>query len=278
MYKCKHCGKEFEDRYKLTGHSTHCKMNPNYERNILQSTKNVNSGNKNKREKYLKDKVEYYCQYCNKKCVGKNSLKNHENRCNKNPNKKVLNYNNLEKYNEEVKNGLHKHTNQYIKSIKLGLPYPKVSKETREKISLSSKNQVWTKERKDNLSLSMHKAVLEHPESYSSSNVNVRVKKREYREIMLDSEWEVVFAKFLDEKKIKWVRPSSGKIYKYKGVEHLYFPDFYLQEYDLYVEVKGYIRDRDYYKWKSLDNLVIITLKEIKKIKRGEFAIENLFE
>ena len=28
MYKCKHCGKEFDNRYKLTGHSTYCEKKP----------------------------------------------------------------------------------------------------------------------------------------------------------------------------------------------------------------------------------------------------------
>lgn len=82
MYRCKHCGIEFEDRYKLSGHSTHCKMNPNYEKNTLQSIKNVNNDKKIK----IKDKTEYHCQYCDKICIGKNSLIQHEIRCKDNVN------------------------------------------------------------------------------------------------------------------------------------------------------------------------------------------------
>lgn len=91
MYKCKHCGKEFENRYQLTGHSTNCKMNPNYERNKIQSTKNVNSGRKRLgTNKYIKDLTEYHCQYCNKVCIGKISLTQHEIRCKNNPNRVEL--------------------------------------------------------------------------------------------------------------------------------------------------------------------------------------------
>ena len=35
MVKCKYCGKEFDNPQKLGGHVTHCKMNPNYDKNKL---------------------------------------------------------------------------------------------------------------------------------------------------------------------------------------------------------------------------------------------------
>ena len=28
MYKCKYCNEEFDNKYKLTGHAVHCKLNP----------------------------------------------------------------------------------------------------------------------------------------------------------------------------------------------------------------------------------------------------------
>ena len=83
MYKCKHCGKEFEDRYKLTGHSTHCKMNPNYENNRLKSTQNVNKW----KEKVINIDTEFICQFCGKKVGNKGCLVIHEKSCFNNPNR-----------------------------------------------------------------------------------------------------------------------------------------------------------------------------------------------
>lgn len=34
-YKCKYCGQEFENKYKLAGHVVRCPKNPNYERNLI---------------------------------------------------------------------------------------------------------------------------------------------------------------------------------------------------------------------------------------------------
>ena len=136
MYKCKHCGKEFDNRYKLTGHSTHCTMNPKYNQNLEQCAKNVNSKS-NKKEK---DLTEYHCAFCDKVCIGKNSLRQHELRCKFNPNKiDVTNStHNLEVYNKNVIDG---HitkiaTNQYTKAHLSGNPIPIPSQETRRKIGL----------------------------------------------------------------------------------------------------------------------------------------------
>ena len=48
MVKCKYCGKEFDNPQKLGGHVTHCKMNPNYEKNKLNCN-NFTTKDDNKR-------------------------------------------------------------------------------------------------------------------------------------------------------------------------------------------------------------------------------------
>lgn len=86
IYKCKHCGKEFSDRYKLTGHSTWCEKNPKFSKedrlkSLLKARSHINS------DKKKKDNTELICQYCGKICMGKNSLINHERFCKNNPNR-----------------------------------------------------------------------------------------------------------------------------------------------------------------------------------------------
>lgn len=61
----------------------------------------------------------------------------------------------------------------------------------------------------------------------------------EYNGVMLDSSWELVLAQRLDELGIKWIRPESMKWVDNKGNEHNYFPDFYLTDYDLYLDPKN---------------------------------------
>ena len=53
IYKCKHCGKEFSDRYKLTGHSTWCEKNPKFSkedrlRNLSKARSHIDSDKKKK--------------------------------------------------------------------------------------------------------------------------------------------------------------------------------------------------------------------------------------
>lgn len=57
--------------------------------------------------------------------------------------------------------------------------------------------------------------------------------------VNLDSSYERVIAKILDEHKIKWNRPKPLIWIDKKNVQHHYFPDFYLIEYDVYLDPKN---------------------------------------
>lgn len=60
-----------------------------------------------------------------------------------------------------------------------------------------------------------------------------------YKNIWLDSSWEFELAKRLDELNIEWIRPNPLKWIDKKGIEHNYFPDFYLVNQDLYLDPKN---------------------------------------
>ena len=141
---------------------------------------------------------EYICQYCDKKCKNLNSLRQHEIRCKENPNKIDMSY---------IKPGHskgHKGTNQFIKAKELGLPKLVVSEETRKKLGKAFRGHKHSDEAKNKISKSIKNAIKNHPESYSSSNVNGRVKHYEYNGFKLDGSWELEVAKYLDSKNIKW--------------------------------------------------------------------------
>ena len=124
-------------------------------------------------------------------------------------------------------------------------------------MSIAGKKQKWSEERRKLLSASMKRAAKEHPESYSASNINGRSKKIQYNGFLMDSSWEFQVAKWLDLHEIKWTKKVKGFDYEWNG-SRVYYPDFYLPDLDLYVEVKGYERERDRCKWRVVKNLVVI--------------------
>lgn len=89
-----------------------------------------------------------------------------------------------------------------------------------------------------------------------------------YNEYQMDSGAELKFAKLLDQYNINWVKNTTifftfmypnGKIGKY-------YPDFYISDYNFWVEVKGkyYCREYDDLRWASVPNLEVIWSNDIK--------------
>ena len=52
MYKCKHCGQEFETKYQLSGHSTRCEKNPRYQHNCKVCNENLSRYNSKHTNRY----------------------------------------------------------------------------------------------------------------------------------------------------------------------------------------------------------------------------------
>ena len=58
--------------------------------------------------------------------------------------------------------------------------------------------------------------------------------------VLLDSSWEEIIAKKLDQTNIEWIRPKDTlKWIDKNNIEHNYFPDFYIPKYDLYLDPKN---------------------------------------
>jgi len=60
-----------------------------------------------------------------------------------------------------------------------------------------------------------------------------------YKNIYMRSSWEILFAKYLDKLGIKWL--YEPKFFDLGNTT--YTPDFYLPEFDYYIEIKGWWRD-----------------------------------
>ena len=75
--------------------------------------------------------------------------------------------------------------------------------------------------------------------SLASNHRRLRKGVIEYNGILLDSSWELALAKRLDFLNIVWERPLPIKWTDEDNIEHNYFPDFYLPEYDIYLDPKN---------------------------------------
>ena len=210
------------------------------------------------------------CIFCDRLCKNNNSLRNHERLCKMNPNRQQL-ASNFKIYNDKRRELGIKGCNQYTKAAQLGLDKPQVTLETRSKLSHANQGRRMSDEEKLRRSDSMKKAVALHPDSYTKNNIAGRVTNIEYNGVKLKGSWELLVAKWLDSYDIKWQHEVKGFSYNWNGTR-MYYPDFYLPDLDLYLEVKGYERERDRAKWSSVPNLIIFKLKEITEIKAGKLA------
>jgi hypothetical protein len=209
------------------------------------------------------------CKFCDIENHNKNSLVQHQLRCSKNPDRLIII--NPMKGKKTGRKGY----NQFTKARLLGLSEPIVSNETRQKLSKINHGKSWSSEQRENLKLVMKQVVINNPESYCAGNQG-RVKTYEIDGIKLKGQWEVKFYLWCKQHNIPVERPLTGFEYEWNGTR-LYFPDFYLPVYDLYIEVKGFETDRDYAKWSAFPHkLGIVRKNEIKQIENDLFNIESI--
>jgi predicted nuclease of restriction endonuclease-like RecB superfamily len=96
---------------------------------------------------------------------------------------------------------------------------------------------------------------------YTNSN------KSYYKNIYMRSGWEVKYAKWLDSKNIKWEYEKDT----FKLKDTTYTPDFYLNEQNMYVEIKGFMHADSYFKIKEfIENnpdikYLLMTRKDLEK-------------
>ena len=163
-----------------------------------------------------------------------------------------------------------------------------LSNEAKERIREKNRiiqPKIWTKEKRKLHSEKMKLVVKSRPESYSSNNVCGRVKgiivKDSFgRETKCLGSWEKIVVDFFTNNSIRWVNKIDDEfLYEWNGTSHRYFPDFYLVDKDLYIDVKGFERERDREKWKQFPKkLKILKLHEIQQIQRGAYSIEKMME
>lgn len=239
--KCQHCDNDYTQVWQ---HESFCKLNPN------RKTKKKPPGK---------------CKFCR---VEYAQVGVHEVYCKLNPNRRSRTENSF---------------NQFSAAVRDGKPVPIVTKITRDKLRKNSiSNNYWSNgsarenaKKKQAHSKRMSKIAPENPESYALRSDLGRVKRVVHNGIHLHGTWELEVAKLLDRENLRWVRPSSGVPYMWKGTTHNYFPDFYVKGFKIYIEVKGFETAQDQAKWKHFPNLLVIKRGTIAAIRRGEFSLRK---
>lgn len=200
--------------------------------------------------------IVFKCGFCGKEYKRISDQHQHEKWCKKNPNHLIKkSSSSSEKWLEAMHQRKGHGTNQFTKAKKLGLPPP---------VSPNKGKQVWfgkkhSEESKKKISESMRKLIREGNREYSF----LHRKSYEFEGERLDSSYELKVAQELKEHKIKFETHPNGLSYRGNdGTIRTYFPDFYLEDFDVYLDPKNDFLLSENYKYQGL------TTKE--KIKRVE--------
>ena len=145
----------------------------------------------------------------------------------------------------------------------------KHSESTKNKISKNNKGRKMSSEFKEKRSLEMKLRYSNGWENSAGRTKKIKYKSPIAGEVTLDGKWELNTAIYLDQNKINWIR--NKKRFDYfdsTNKNKTYCPDFYLVDFDMYIEVKGYKTELDILKWNQFPCKLEIWDKNILKNKK----------
>lgn len=174
------------------------------------------------------------------------------------------------------KGGIHHHIQRKHegKIINYKMPPPKIWSEA-ERQNLSKKVKLFFSENPYTHSDEVKKVLSE--KARKSNHRRLRRSMRDYickdgSVVVLDSSWEETLAIKLDKENIKWTRPDPISYVDKNGLKRNYFPDFYLPEFDLFLDPKNPYafrvqKDKIDCITKQIKNLLILTsIEDINNI------------
>ena len=193
-----------------------------------------------------------HCLWCKKDVSNFQSIANHVRWCEDNPRREEYNINSGKQLNtpaarEKAVKGIRQaHVDGKYKHINYAeiCRHPH-TEETKEKI-------------RQKALASPHRRLLRSIREYIKKDGSI---------VKLDSSWEEALAVRLDELNVDWIRPGPIKWIDTEGISHNYFPDFYLKDYDLFLDPKNeqavkVQKDKIECLTQQLKNLIIITTLE----------------
>ena len=279
MYKCKYCRKEFDytNPRSIGGHTVTCAKNPNRDEFYKRVSKTLTRKRKyelcckecNKTyhlimtpEMYKKGK---HKQFCSLSCSAKFSAKS----------KKEF----LEcPWCSKVYNGMGIMTHIWCNHTEDGKKFVRVSSRGMKGKTAWNKNLTkGTDDRVRRYGEKVSKALKGRVGNIHSTSAREKIRKymlekyangyvytgcftKKYThnspiagKVSLDGTWELRVAIFFDGSELNWRRNTKGFTYinPKTNEKSTYIPDFFVYDWDTYIEVKGYISDVDRAKWKQ---------------------------
>lgn len=129
-------------------------------------------------------------------------------------------------------------------------------------ISLSMKGRKLSETQKENITSTITQKIKNGTWHLSYSKAKIVM----YNGTKLHGTWEVGYAKYLDAQGLSWRRPNEKFEYMFEGKVRHYTPDFYVDELQSYVEIKGYATAKDEAKWSQFTEKLLVL--------RGENLVE----
>jgi len=276
---CEFCGRVAKNNMSYSQHRLKCKNNPNrLQIKILLPTIEINCEFCNRPARTLSSyrqhkckcslnpsnlnlsKNDLTCNFCNRIAKNIDSNRQHKIRCKKNPDR-IFVVSNLPPL------AIRKKSNQYIKGT--AKPWtPEQSAKASEKGRITSNAYYSKPENRQKQSEIMKSVAINNPESYNSSNRG-RTKQIIYDGIKFQGNWELDFYKWAKDQKLPITRVTQGFSYQFNGTR-TYYPDFYIESLNLYIEIKGYETDKDKAKWRDFPHrLYVVRQKEINSIRKN---------
>ena len=86
---------------------------------------------------------------------------------------------------------------------------------------------------------------------------------------LYQSSYEREMMRVLDNHNIRWIKNTKRFPYYIEDKKHNYIPDFYLPDYDMYLEVKGFLRKSDPIKLEACsksNNICLIESQDLIKL------------
>lgn len=194
------------------------------------------------------------CKFCEKSCKNDNSLRNHQRMCGDNPDKQISPFKKYKKDNPD--------------------PWNKGKKLHYDVWTKGKPGTFLGKKHNDDAKRKMAEKINER---YANGWECVAGRCKKYfhsssiaGDMWVDGTWEVAFCKFADSTGLSWKRNKKRFPYiKPNGKKSTYQPDFYIEELNSYIEIKGYETDLDRAKWDQFPkelNLIVLRRKEIGEL------------
>lgn len=111
-----------------------------------------------------------------------------------------------------------------------------------------------------------------HSRSHPNCGGETNYKRFTYKNVKMDSSWEVKIAEYLDEKHIKWER-NRKHVFLWTdktGKKRRYYPDFWLPEFNCYLDPKNtYKLEQDLFKLNQviIENKITLYYGAVVKLK-----------